>query len=170
MINVILLSNIISGACLLIVVGILAFRWITRRKATRLYITKLIGGRRKIIKHVYLSPKKDDYEYNQHTYAINLNEAIIDEKNRPLLIYDYDGATPISLDTKDSKYESGLMDIFLKTKVYGKVLGKGLIDNLALILIVIAIFATVILGMYMVYQNQLLKKFIEEIIKGGGNV
>ncbi len=170
MINVVLLSNIISGMCLVVVALILVFRWVTRRNAIRLYITKVVGGRRKIIKHVYLSPKKDEYIYNDKHYAINLKEAIIDEKNRPLVIYDYEGATPISLDKKDSKYESRLMSVFLKTKIYGKVFGKGLVDNLALILIVIAIFSTIILGMYMVYQNQLLKKFIEEIIKGGTNV
>lgn len=165
--NMIFIANLISIVCTIVVVVVLSVRWYTRKNATRLYITEKISGVRKIVKHVYLSPTKDGYEYKDKKYVINRDSSIIDEKNRPLLIYDVNDATPLSFDDKDTEYESKLLKVYMQTDAYKDILGKGLADNIQLILLVIVIFAIVGLAMFLVYQNQQVSQLLKELV---GNV
>jgi hypothetical protein len=127
------------------------------RHHLRCIITVPYGGTIRMVKVKWMNQSKDTFDdtvgKDKHTYNIRLEDAIMSNKNNPILWYKRGDTEPIKINSNDSKGKSSkLYHTTLKSKVAEDVLNEN--KNKTMFLI-IGLFVIVIIGIGLYSQYML---------------
>jgi hypothetical protein len=126
------------------------------RHHLRCIITVPYGGTIRMLKVKWMMQNKDTFDdkigKEKHTYNIKLENAIMSNKNNPILWYKKGNADPIKFNKGESGKSSKLYHIALKSKVAEDVLNES--KNRTMFLM-IGLFVIVIIGIGLYSQYML---------------
>lgn len=120
----------------------------------------------KVIKTIFVDAKNKSFSWNKREYAIDLTKSFLDQKNNPVLHYNFEDVFPISLtNIKNPKnHSSKLLKSLLLEKTVKGILGSSL-DLLMVIVIIGLIVGIVAISIYSVFQIQSLQQTIFDLMQ-----